>query len=700
MIKKGPFRQYNVHLPIELNKLTKSDLPFINLLLLISLVKFYQLYKPDKIVFDEIHFVSYINNYFKGEFFVDVHPPLGKLIYYYIAKLAGYNGEMDGFGVIGDSFGTFPYLLLRSFSSIISVVTVLISYLIFRFYTCPLKSFLFCLFVIFENSIFTNSRFIMLDSMLLFGQALIIYTYKKIDSKQVFSSGWYKWLLFLGLSIGYTISIKLSGLFTWIWVGSLLLFNFWNSILTDLTISTYQCFKYAIVVFFNIILIPLSIYCLIFHLHFNILTNQGNSILLSSQFKSTFQDYTPQPLDVLYGSTITLKHLNTERYLHSHKLTYPGGSNLQQVTLYEFEDDQNEWIVENKSKFNEFKLMNRTQQVKDGDIVRLYHKSTGKYLHVNKDIRPPISEKEYNHEVNCNSTRGLLGDEEYEFRLRIVGKSKSSKNQLPLIKLRTSETIFQLVHRHSKKCVLYGHDTRLPQWGENQNEVLCVEEPTIPNSLWYIETNEHPLLQGTDKIVEFNKMTIFEKLYHLHKTMFKLNSSFTLKNPNSSSPTTWPLSIKGLLMFNEVDLEDQTQIYYMGNLPIYTFGITLVILSIIKNLYIFFRYNFNSYTENKDIHYDYLLGFLINYIPYFYMNRNLYLHHYLPSVYFIILLISNYFNSKNLFKNVIFGMLLISSVYWFYTYSFLIFGWNGITFDTCKSLKLFKSWSFNCSTYL
>lgn len=47
---------------------------------------------------------------------------------------------------------------------------------------------------------------------------------------------------------------------------------------------------------------------------------------------------------------------------------------------------------------------------------------TGHYLHVT-DNNAPLSEQEYTFEVSCNETRGLLGDDTYEFRLRTVLKN-------------------------------------------------------------------------------------------------------------------------------------------------------------------------------------------------------------------------------------------------------------------------------------
>ena len=35
---------------------------------------------PNETVFDEVHFGKFVSGYYTGEYFFDIHPPLGKLI--------------------------------------------------------------------------------------------------------------------------------------------------------------------------------------------------------------------------------------------------------------------------------------------------------------------------------------------------------------------------------------------------------------------------------------------------------------------------------------------------------------------------------------------------------------------------------------------------------------------------------------------
>ena len=48
-----------------------------------------------QVVFDEYHFGKFVNGYITGEYFFDIHPPLGKLLLCLVAWMGGYDGRQS-----------------------------------------------------------------------------------------------------------------------------------------------------------------------------------------------------------------------------------------------------------------------------------------------------------------------------------------------------------------------------------------------------------------------------------------------------------------------------------------------------------------------------------------------------------------------------------------------------------------------------
>ncbi|KAF9896966.1 hypothetical protein BX616_006415, partial [Lobosporangium transversale] len=60
-----------------------------------TLVRIWKLAIPRAVVSDEQYFGGFTVDYLKGEFFMDVHPPLGKLLYTAVAYLLRFDGNFD-----------------------------------------------------------------------------------------------------------------------------------------------------------------------------------------------------------------------------------------------------------------------------------------------------------------------------------------------------------------------------------------------------------------------------------------------------------------------------------------------------------------------------------------------------------------------------------------------------------------------------
>ena len=130
-------------------------------------------------------------------------------------------------------------------------------------------------------------------------------------------------------------------------------------------------------------------------------------------------------IDVAFGSTITIRHVNTQGgYLHSHPHNYPGGSKQQQITLYPHMDSNNDWKIVPMLDPNKQDAANATDPLKTltyltpGSVFRLQHARTGKHLH-SHDVRPPVSEVDFQQEVSGYGFDGFEGDANDNFILEI-----------------------------------------------------------------------------------------------------------------------------------------------------------------------------------------------------------------------------------------------------------------------------------------
>ena len=93
------------------------------------------------------------------------------------------------------------------------------------------------------------------------------------------------------------------------------------------------------------------------------------------------------------------------------------------------------------------------------------------------------------HLCSAYGYKGFEGDANDIFRVEIVKHLSSGSDAKK--RLRTIQTKFKLVHIMTG-CVLFSHKVKLPDWGFEQQEVTCAKGATLPNSVWYIENNEHP----------------------------------------------------------------------------------------------------------------------------------------------------------------------------------------------------------------
>lgn len=724
--KSGKLRQFHsTDLPAALIKSTSlGSIDYFCLFALTAtaaLLRTYKLTEPPKVVFDEVNFGYYLREYFEGRFFIDVHPPLGKLIYYYIAVWFGYDGNFD-FAKIGEVYDkNTPYIAMRLFSALCGAFTVPSTYLALRASFCrPLVAGFGAILVILENSLATQSRFIMLDGPLIFFTSLTVCSFQYFQAAIPFTRQWLARLFLTGVFAGLAISTKLTGLFTLLWLGIWSTYHLWQYI-GDLNVSLYAIIANATSRVICLLAIPITMYMYFFSIHFNLLPYNGQgSGSVSPAFKAGFIDSNElrdYAANVSYGSTITLRHHRHLKYLHSHDYKYKLGSNQQQVTMYGFAGDFNdEWIIETAGTNFEGKFDGKFRPISNGDTVKLFHKGTRKYLRAN-DVRPPNSEHDYSNEVSCDGDRTNTEHSDFEWTVLIVDAEPHSD---PLAKreLMATQSIFKLMHRGTR-CILMGQNVFLPEWAFNQNQVLCMNEPTDTNVMWYIEKNSHPVIDEDKENyprVQLPHLLFLQKFKEYHLAMWRTNNGFVKKHSYDSLPHSWPIPIRGIAFFNnghgEKNLTDEpgSHIYMLGNLAIYVAGIVVVFMFAFKFAFYLLKHlnPFDTVVEKTQVtvfylkSLQYISGWFLQYYPFVYFERKLFAHHYLTSVYFLILATAQYaeYSSFRGQKSgfIMMTLVLAGAMYVFITLFPLING-SPWTVQLCQKAKLLPTWDFDCMAY-
>jgi len=251
--------------------------------------------------------------------------------------------------------------------------------------------------------------------------------------------------------------------------------------------------------------------------------------------------------DVAIGSEVTIRHVNTQGgYLHSHPHIYPGGSKQQQITLYPHRDSNNDWRIYNVTD-NGVPQSDRANPpvhyIEPGMRIKLRHIATEKHLH-SHDIRPPVSDVDFQNEVSAYGMPGFAGDANDDWFVEIERGDKRDKESSK--RLRTLRTKFRLKHALTG-CYLFSHKVKLPDWGYEQQEVTCNKNSPKPNSLWFIETAKHEGLPSDSPKVNYKLPGFLAKFLELQQVMWTTNAGLTDRHTYDSRPDAWPRLNRGIV---------------------------------------------------------------------------------------------------------------------------------------------------------
>ncbi|KAI8379726.1 glycosyltransferase family 39 protein [Radiomyces spectabilis] len=627
---RSPARQAGVH---------KAGLIVVTVLGFIT--TFYKIWYPAEVVFDEVHFGKFAGYYLQRSYFFDVHPPLAKLMIAAVGYLIGYDGHFD-FANIGDSYieNDVPYIGLRSLPATLNVLNVALIYSIMKQSGyVPIVCFLSSCMYLLDNAIVAQHRLIMLDSMLIFYMLATIYAYIRFRKvrHQEFSGSWWFWLFATGTTMALTLSVKMVGLFLVAAIGISVLVDLWELFDLKRGLSMKHFMKHFYARAVGLIFIPIVIYLFWFHVHFAVLTESGpGDTFMSAAFQETLQNSAikMKSLEIAYFDNITLKHKDTDVYLHSHNLHYPLryddgriSSQGQQVTGVKEVDDNCYWRVKPTITLDD---EDERVYVRHGDIIQLEHIGTQRIL-LTHDVASPLMAT--NEEVTT-----VAEGERYNETLFQVLLDDHDNGDI----WQTHMKSVRLLHMDTK-VTIWTHDQALPDWALGQQEVNGNKNILDKSNYWIADEimgmngKVSPSTEiNMEKKKELRRMPFLRKFFELQGRMLSHNAGLTKPHPYQSRPIAWPFMIRGISYWSKNDTREQ--IYMTGNL--FGWYISIGSLAVFAGIILADTLARRRGIEPVDEPLRHRLinsgGFFVilwltHYIPFFAMGRALFLHHYLPA---------------------------------------------------------------------
>ncbi|KAF9001718.1 dolichyl-phosphate-mannose-protein mannosyltransferase [Cyathus striatus] len=668
--------------------------------------RFHKIGHSDIVVWDEAHFGKFGSHYLKREFYFDVHPPLGKMLVGLAGLLAGYDGHFEFKS--GEKYPDHvPYTAMRVLLASFGVGMVPLSWLTavelgMSTWACHLTA----LMVLFDVGWLCISRFILLDSMLLFFTFLTVFCLTKFHNQQYrsFSTQWWIWLAATGISIGLVTSVKMVGLFVTALVGIYTIEDLWDKF-GDLKMSYKDQAKHWGARIGCLIVLPILVFMTSFKIHFLVLNHSGpGDAQMSSLFQANLvgNDFAKNPLEVAYGSKLTLKNMGWGGgLLHSHVQTYPVGSNQQQVTCYHYKDNNNEWLVLPRWDEPAYDPNAPLRYLKHGDVIRLNHAPTTRNLH-SHTVLAPVSK--LNYEVSCYGN-ATIGDNHDYWQVEVVDDIRQGKHVDRIHSLTT-----RLRFKHQLLgCYLRAANAILPQWGFKQVEVSCDKEndPKDAHTYWNVESHWNERMDAGD--TKFYRSPFLRDFWHLNVAMMTSNNAL-VPDPDkedilASKPFDWPLLHLGLRMCGWGDT--QTKYYLMGT-PVIWWGSTVSLGAGLAALFVYLLRRQRKYVDMDPREWDHFvyvgkiafLGWALHFVPFLIMGRVTYLHHYLPTLYFAVLMLAHVldhfiFSSRRFSRKgkwIAFGIISGSIFVTFWWFKGVAFGIDG-PIGEHKGLKWRKSWN-------
>ncbi|XP_028312226.1 protein O-mannosyl-transferase 1 isoform X4 [Gouania willdenowi] len=680
---------------------------------------------PRAVVFDEVYYGQFVSLYMKRVFFVDDSGPvLGHMILALGAYLGGFDGNF-AWNRIGAEYPSGVCVWsLRLIPAICGALCVPLGYLLTLELHCSHLSALgAAVLLLLENSLIVQSRFMLLESVLIFFLLLALYSYLRFHNGVHSPTLRYAWLLLCGVCCGAAVGVKYTGVFSYLLLLGVASLHTWN-LIGDRTVShlsvCVQCVCRAVC----LLLVPVLLYVFWFYIHLSLLKHSGpHDQLMSPAFQSSLQGGLSritrgQPMEVAYGSQVTLRSSASQPmpcWLNSHRANYPiryengrGSSHQQQVACSPSKDVNNWWIIKDPHRRG-LTVDRPPRPVRHGDVIQLVHGTTSRLLN-SHDVAAPISPQAQ--EVSGFVDFNVSMTAQDLWRLDIANREAESESWKSI----SSE--IRLIHVNTSAGLKLS-GSALPAWGFHLMEVVAEKHfrADAVSFFWTVEEHRYWTTEGPagadggsqleDKQTH-RSVSFWTKFTELQRKMLTVKQEET-EHKYSSTPLEWITMETNIAYW--MDKSSNAQIHLIGN-PV-SWGVanlSLLAYHIIVSVYLVRRRRgFRDLTEAAWQHFVCVGcvcvgGWMMNVLPFLLMEKTLFLYHYLPALTHLHLLtpallehthnhlLSSLTHQRALRVCAAVALLLILCSYWFF--SPLTYGCPELSANQLQVLRWRNSWDF------
>ncbi|XP_078186300.1 protein O-mannosyl-transferase 1 isoform X11 [Callithrix jacchus] len=486
------------------------------------------------------------------------------------------------------------------------------------------------LLMLIENALITQSRLMLLESVLIFFNLLAVLSYLKFfncQKQSPFSLSWWFWLTLTGVACSCAVGIKYMGVFTYMLMLVVAAVHAWH-LIGDQTLSNVRVFCHLLARAVALLVIPAVLYLLFFYVHLILLFRSGpHDQIMSSAFQASLEGGLAritqgQPLEVAFGSQVTLRSVFGKPvpcWLHSHQNTYP--------------------------MMHQLVVSSPLRPVRHGDMVQLVHGMTARSLNTH-DVAAPMSP--HSQEVSCYIDYNISMPAQNLWRLEIVNRRSDTEVWKTIL----SEVRFVHVNTSS---VLKLSGAHLPDWGFRQLEIVGekLSRGYHESTVWNVEEHRYGTSQEQrEREWELNSpvqvdasrnLSFMARFSELQWRMLVLRSDDS-EHKYSSSPLEWVTLDTNIAYW--LHPRTSAQIHLLGNIVIWVSGSLALAIYMLLFLWYLLRRRRNVHDLPQDAWLRWVLvgalcagGWAVNYLPFFLMEKTLFLYHYLPALTFQILLL-------------------------------------------------------------